>query len=155
MKVSTCIFVLIVFVSLVYCQPGEYIFDEFQRITHAFIHGEVRTNESLSIDGNHCQLIVQLRYSRDDRPRSIALIKIKLNQTHLMKNKPFRMQFKLKYPVSEINPHNTYILSAQIRNQRKKLLFLGDLGLPITEKREQQAKFLIIYLIPTRMFSRF
>ena len=153
MKQFACIILLISFISLTYCQDREYIYDDSKRITHAFINGEVRLNESssLTIDANHCQLIVQLRYSRDDRPRSIGQIKIKLNQTHVANNKPFRVQFKLKYPVSKISPHNTYILSAQIRNQRKKLLYIGDLGLPVTEKPKQQAKFLIIHLIPTRM----
>lgn len=119
-----------------------------KRITHAMINGEVRGNGSLPITDENLYLLVELRFSRDDRPRSIARKKIQLYNTNVTDS--FALQFKLRYPLSKISPHNTYILSAKIFDGKNQLLYVGDLGLPVTERREKQAKYLIVQVVPTR-----
>nr|ACD88941.1 methionine sulfoxide reductase [Adineta vaga] len=99
-----------------------------KRLTHAIIRGEVRGNGSLPNGDKNAHLLVELRLTRNDRPRSIARIKIKLYTNRTVSS--FNFPFKLKYPLAEINPHNTYTLSARI----------------LTEK---QAKHLIINVIET------
>jgi uncharacterized lipoprotein YbaY len=143
------VFVALFFHGLISGQ-GKDLLNQSKRLTHAFISGEVRGNGTLPIDEKNSYLLVELRFSRDDRPRSIARTKMKLSKnstTHA-----FVLQFKLKYPLSQISPHNTYILSAKIRNGQNKLLYIGDLSVPITERQEKQAKFLVIQVVPTRKF---
>lgn len=123
----------------------------WKRITHATINGEVRGNGSLPTMEENSYLLVELRFSRDDRPRSVARKKIQLNNTSATHS--FALQFKLRYPLSKISPHNTYILSAKIFDGNHRLLYVGDLGLPVTERREKQAKYLIIQVIPTRRYN--
>ena len=126
---------------------------EDRRLTHAIINGEVRGNGTLPIADKNCHLFIELHLSRDDRPRAIARTKIKLynnTTTH-----SFILQFKLKYPLAKINPHNTYILSAKIRNGQDKLLYVGNLPVPVTERKEKQAKYLIINVIQTRKIKNF
>lgn len=125
--------------------------NQSKRLTHAFINGEVRGNGTLPIVDKNSYLLVELRLSRDDRPKSIGRTKIKLYNNNNSINS-FILQFKLKYPLSQISPHNTYILSAKIRNDQNKLLYIGDLSVPITERQEKQAKFLVIQVVPTRKF---
>ena len=138
-------------ILLTLCYPGTISGQQEtqgKRITHAMINGEVRGNGSLPITNESSYLLVELRFSRDDRPQSIARKKIQLYNTNV--TDPFALQFKLRYPLSKISPHNTYILSAKIFNGRNQLLYVGDLGLPITERREKQAKYLIVQVVPTR-----
>jgi len=121
---------------------------EERRLTHAIINGEVRGNGTLPIADKNSHLFVELQLSRDDRPRTIARTKIKLynnTTTHA-----FILPFKLKYPLAKISPHNAYILSAKIRNGQGKLLYVGNLPVPVTERKEKQAKHLIINVIQTR-----
>ncbi|CAF2108147.1 unnamed protein product [Rotaria magnacalcarata] len=121
--------------------------NESKRLTHAIIQGEVRGNGSLPMEDRNSHLLVELRLTRDDRPQSIARTKIKLynnTATH-----PFILYFKLKYPLSKMNPHNSYILSAKIRNGENKLVYIGDLPVPVTERKEEKAKHLIINVIKT------
>jgi len=120
-------------------------------LTHAFINGEIRGNGSLPNADKNCHLLVELRFIRDDRSQSIARTKIKLYNNNTIDS--FILKFKLKYPLSKINPHNTYILSAKILNGLNKLLYIGDLSVPVTEQKEKQAKYLIIHVIPTRKFK--
>jgi len=129
----------------------ENLINHSKRLTHAFINGEIRGNGTLPIADKNSYLLVELRFTRDDRPQAIARTKIKLYNNSTIHS--FILQFKLKYPLSKINPHNTYILSAKIRNGLNKLLFIGDLPVPITEQKEKQAKYLIIHVIPTRKFQ--
>lgn len=140
---------LVILLTLLY---PETIFGQQEtqgkRITHAMINGEVRGNGSLSIKDENSYLLVELRFSRDDRPRSIARKKIQLYNTNVTDS--FALQFKLRYPLSKISPHNTYILSAKIFDGKNQLLYVGDLGLPVTERREKQAKYLIVQVVPTR-----
>jgi len=127
------------------------LLNQSNSLTHAFINGEIRGNGSLPIADKNSHLLVELRFTRDDRPRSIARTKIKLYNNSTIHS--FILQFKLKYPLGKISPHNTYILSAKILNGLNKLLYIGDLSVPVTEQKEKQAKYLIIHVIPTRKFE--
>jgi uncharacterized lipoprotein YbaY len=123
---------------------------EDKRLTHAVINGEVRGNGTLPIADKNSYLLIELRLTRDDRPRAIARTKIKLynnTTTH-----SFNLQFKIKYPLAQISPHNAYILSAKIRNGQEKLLYIGNLPVPVTERKEKQAKYLVLNVIQTRKF---
>lgn len=134
-------------------RQNENISDLSKRLTHAIIHGEVHGNGSLPINDEKSHLIVELRLTRDARPKSIGRTKITLQ--HVNSTQSFILKFKLKYPLSKISPHNSYVLTAQIRNGENKLIYIGDLHVPVTEKREQQAKKLIINVIETRKFKKF
>ncbi|CAF4662417.1 unnamed protein product [Rotaria sp. Silwood1] len=150
--VFLCIFVGFFLFNLTASRQQENLFNQSKRLTHAIIHGEVRGNGSLPIEDKNAHLLVELRLSRDDRPRSIARTKIKLadnNNNNNITTQAFTLQFKLKYPLSKINPHNSYILSAKIRNGQNKLIYIGDLHVPITERKNEQAKYLIINVIET------
>lgn len=124
-----------------------------KRLTHAFINGEVRGNGTLPIEDKNGHLLIEARLIRDDRSRSIARTKIKLYINSTIHS--FNLQFKLKYPLSKISPHNKYVISARIQNGLNKLLYIGDLPVPVTEHKEKQVKFLIIPVIPTRKFEDF
>jgi uncharacterized lipoprotein YbaY len=145
--IFVCIFVALFHCGIAFGQQENLS----KRLTHAFINGEVRGNGSLPIDDQNAYLLVELRFSRDDRPQSIARTKIKLSNYSTTSS--FVVKFKLRYPLSKISPHNTYILYAKIRNNQNKLLYIGDLSLPVTERREKQAKYLILQVIPTRKFE--
>ena len=119
-----------------------------KRLTHAVIHGEVRGNGSLPNGDKNAYLLIELRFSRDDRPRSIARTKIKLYSNRTVQS--FTFPFKIKYPLAKISPHNAYILSARIRNGLNKLVYVGDLPVPVTEEKEKQAKHLVIRVVETR-----
>ena len=141
-----CLYILII---IIFIHENVYGQQE-KRLTHAYIHGEVRGNGTLPIADKNCHLLIELRYSRDDRPKSIGRIKIPLYSNSTIHS--FNLQFKLKYPLAKINPHNTYILSAKIRNGENKLLYIGDLHVPVTENIEKKAKYLIINVISTRKY---
>jgi len=151
MKRSTTFFCIIVVAIFLYATVSGQQENPSKRLTHAFINGEVRGNGSLPIADKNAYLLVELRFSRDDRPQAIARTKIKLSNNSAAHS--FVVQFKLRYPLSKISPHNTYILSAKIRNSQSQLLYIGDLSLPITEQKEKQAKYLILSVIPTRKFA--
>ncbi|CAF0857919.1 unnamed protein product [Rotaria sordida] len=139
--------------NLTISKQQENLFDQSKRLTHAIIHGEVHGNGTLPIEDKNSYLLVELRLSRDDRPRSIARNKIKFNNNNNNNNnittQSFTLQFKLKYPLSKISPHNSYILSAKILNSQNKLIYIGDLHVPITERKNEQAKYLVINVIKT------
>ncbi|CAF1616783.1 unnamed protein product [Adineta ricciae] len=118
-----------------------------KRITHAIIHGEVRGNGSLPNADKNVHLVIELRLSRDDRPRAIARTKIRLYTNRTVSS--FVFPFKLKYLLAKINPHNAYVLSARIRTGQNKLIYIGDLPVPVTERKENQAKYLIINVVET------
>ena len=124
-----------------------------KRITHAPIKGEVRGNGSLPVTDENAYLLVELRFSRDDLPQSIARRKVKLFKKNV--TQAFVLPFQFRYPLSKISPHNTYILSAKIFDGQNQLLYIGDRGLPVTERRENQAKHLVVHVIPTRKRSIF
>lgn len=121
---------------------------QWKRITHATIKGEVHGNGSLPVADENAYLLVELRFSRDDRPQSIARRKIKLHKKNVTYS--FALRFQFRYPLSKISPHNTYILSAKIFDGQNQLLYIGDRALPVTERRENQAKYLVVQVIPTR-----
>lgn len=129
---------------------NENISDPTKRFTHAIINGEVRGHGKLPVHDRHAYLLVELRLTRDDRPRPIARTRVKFSQSNQTKDDRFQIAFKLKYPLVKISPFNTYTLSARIRDGNNQLLFVGDLPVPITEQREKQAKHLIIEMIETR-----
>ncbi|CAF1239429.1 unnamed protein product [Adineta steineri] len=128
-------------------RESENLFNHSKRLTHAIINGEVRSNGTLLNIDRNSHIIIELRLTRDDRPRSIARTKIKLDSNRT--KDPFSLLFKLKYPLSKMNPHNTYILTARIRNSQNKLIYVGDLPVPVTERKEKQAKHLIINIVET------
>lgn len=119
-----------------------------ERQTHAIINGEVRGNGTLPNGDKNAYLMIELRLSRDDRPRSIARTRIKLYSNKTVQS--FTFPFKLRYPLAKISPHNAYILSARIRNGQNKLIYVGDLPVPVTEQKEKQARHLVINLVETR-----
>ena len=133
---------------IVASRHGENISDPSKRFTHAIINGQVRGQGALPLDDRSSYLLVELRLSRDDRPRPIARTKLKLK--HNGTNDLFLLPFKLKYSLAKINPHNTYILSARIRDGQNKTLYVGDLPVPVTERKEKQAKHLVIPMVETR-----
>ncbi|CAF2413453.1 unnamed protein product [Rotaria sp. Silwood2] len=143
------IFVSLFLLNLIASRQQENLFDQSKRLTHAIIHGEVHGNGSLLMRDKNTHLLVELRLSRDDRPRSIARTKIKLYNNNNITAQSFTVQFKLKYRLSKISPHNSYILSAKIRNGQNKLIYIGDLHVPVTERKTEQAKYLIINVIET------
>ena len=124
---------------------------ESKRLTHGIINGEVHGNGSLPTANGNSYVLVELRLSRNDRPRSIARTKIELNNTTTTTNS-FILPFTLKYPLAKMSPHNAYTLSARIRNGQNKLVYIGDLPVPVTERKEKEAKNLIIKVIETRKF---
>ena len=124
--------------------------DSTKRKTHAVIAGDVRGNGSLSIVDGNLHLLVQLRLARDDQRQPIARTKVKLSTLNTTDS--FTIPFRLKYPLSKMNPHNTYSLSAQIRDENNKLIYVGDLPVPVTERKEKQASHLIIRVRLTREF---
>jgi uncharacterized lipoprotein YbaY len=129
------------------------LLNQSKRLTHAVIYGEVRGNGTLPNADRNSHLVIELRLSRDDRPRSIARTKIRLYSNRTIDS--FIFPFKLKYPLSKISPHNAYILSAKIQNGQNKLIYIGHLPVPVTERKEKQAKYLIINVIETRKFESF
>lgn len=139
------------FFNLTTAIQRDYLSDQSQRPTHAVINGEVRGTGSLPIGDPNCHLFIDLHLSRDERPRSIAKTKIKLYNNSTTSS--FSLQFKLKYPISQISPHNSYMLSAKIRNGQHRLIYIGDLPVPVTERKENQAKYLIINVVKTRKIS--
>lgn len=146
-----CVFITILIggVSVIVASThGENISDPAKRFTHAIINGQVRGEGALPLDDRSSYLLVELRLSRDDRPRPIARTKLKLK--HNGTTDLFLLPFKLKYALDKINPHNTYILSARIRDGQNKTLYVGDLPVPVTERKEKQAKHLVIPMVETR-----
>jgi hypothetical protein len=148
-----CSLILLVgFVSiLTESKSDENIFDSTRRFTHAFINGDVRGHGHLPTTDQHAYLIVELRLTRDDRPRSIARMKRKLHYNNTANH--FTLPFKLKYPLTKISPHNTYMLSAKIHDRLDKLLYVGHLPVPVTEQKAKQAKHLLIPVVETRKRS--
>ena len=127
---------------------GENISDPTKRFTHAIINGQVRGQGALPLEDRNSYLLVELRFSRDDRPQAIARTKLKLK--HNGTSDLFILPFRLKYPLAKINLHNTYTLSARIRDGQNKTLYVGDLPVPVTEQKEKQAKHLVIPMVETR-----
>ena len=137
---------------IVTTKSKENLVDLNKRLTHAILQGEVRGDGDLPKNDSHLYLVVELRFTRDDRPRPIGRTRILIDSQTKTNDDSFRFSFKLKYPLAKINPHNTYILSARIRNGQNQLLFVGDLPVPVTERAEEKAKHLVIPMIRTRSF---
>lgn len=143
------IFIVKIFAS----KHNENLSDPTKRFTHALINGEVRGDGNLPMDDRNISLIVELRLTRDDRPRPIARTRINLNNKTKPKTKTndrFEIRFRLKYSLEKISPFNTYVLSARIRDGKNRLIYIGDLPLPVTEDREKRAKSLVVKMIKTR-----
>lgn len=154
MQQQTFLYILITFFfHITTSSQADDLLNQSKRLTHAVIYGEVRGNGSLSNADKNSHLLIELRLSRDDRPQPIARTKIKLFSNRTVHS--FIFPFKLKYSLSKISPHNAYILSARIRNGKNKLIYIGDLPVPVTEQKEKQAKYLIINVVETRKFESF
>ena len=147
-----CVFIGF-FVNVTAYKQRLYISNQSKRLTHATIHGEIRGDDILPVADKNSHLVVELRRLRDDLPQTIARTQIKLTNNRTMDS--FVLKFKLKYPLSEISPQNKYVLSAKIRNGQTKLLYIGDLPVPITERKEKKAEYLIINVAETRKLKIF
>lgn len=143
------ILVFLCLLLIVESKTNENLFDLNKRLTHGILLGEVRCSSRFIEDDRKYFLVVELGLTRDYQSRSIAKRKIRLGKIR-NENDSFRIPFKLKYPLAKISPHNVHLITGKIYDSEQNLVYVGDRALPVTERREERAKFIVIPISLTR-----